>query len=980
MVRLEIAASVLFLIGVLPIAYGDSDTPNSLTVSGRVVLPDGSPAVSAEVDFRLAYRKPLTGIVSDSDGRFEFDTEIRPADLIRHRLTVTARLPGSTPLCGDVRFPAVVGEQADAARATETIRRRLRQIEIRLEAAKVVVLNVVDGDGVPCRDAHAGVFVAGETVSRLTDATGRAEILLPQDAVVQQAFAKKSGVGFDYRIFLDQKSAHLGSVTEPPDLSEPINLQLTAGEPIRVRLTEVDGSPIKDATVRLWLLKKPSEIEHFNLSYLHELATEKTDVGGVATFDWIPEWRDRKVQSLTFWPTVSNDYVRTRGEYLFDSADGNLTLALPRLVKVQGQLIDQDGSPYTGEPMLVQADGADYSFDGHHGGALSDENGRFEVGLAPDHIYIIGAYNEKWATVPFDGLPVLSGQPVPELKLQLTPATRIHGRVVRKKNHELLKDQQVNLTLSGKRLDELDGVKLPNPGNVNYVVAPRLHWGVRTDGDGQFEFFVGPGEYTLRSGISATQTVKVNGEENVRFDIEVEPREYSLLKGRVLVGDQDEPAAKARVEVASIDFANRTEAKTDDQGRFAIQRTPAKLLIYAELADKNLYGVAAVGETESEVVIRLSPAASATGVLIETDTNSPAADRDLIYGIELRSDDGLMSHEFGASVKTDAEGRFLLNHLVVGQTYKIQHTIDNVYLRVTTVTPESSEQIDLGTLKLPEPYRPPTEKEYFTRRFSSQKKSLDRIKQAARDARLMNANAAIFIGDPNDESAFEFYNTIRKDDRLKEMRQDFRYTYLDVTQEEVATILGEWNIAQNDPMKPRLVIVNGLGEPVNEVVRPEYLDEGFAPVIAFFKRHRTQAKDASVLLGEAVSKAKAEDKRIFLHESATWCGPCLLLSRFYDKHKKIFDKHFVHVVIDDRWKGSGEVMDSLRETRRGIPWIAILDQDRQVLATSDGPDGNIGFPAGDDGVHHFLEMLRRSAPGMSEADLKTIEDDLSGEP
>ena len=49
----------------------------------------------------------------------------------------------------------------------------------------------------------------------------------------------------------------------------------------------------------------------------------------------------------------------------------------------------------------------------------------------------------------------------------------------------------------------------------------------------------------------------------------------------------------------------------------------------------------------------------------------------------------------------------------------------------------------------------------------------------------------------------------------------------------------------------------------------------------------------------------------------------------------------------------------------GIPWMAILDADGQTLVTSDGPQGNIGFPAMPQGIDHFMAMLESTATGMT---------------
>ena len=44
----------------------------------------------------------------------------------------------------------------------------------------------------------------------------------------------------------------------------------------------------------------------------------------------------------------------------------------------------------------------------------------------------------------------------------------------------------------------------------------------------------------------------------------------------------------------------------------------------------------------------------------------------------------------------------------------------------------------------------------------------------------------------------------------------------------------------------------------------------------------------------------------------------------------------------------------------GIPWMAILDGEGKKLVTSDGPQGNIGYPALPEEIAYFVEMLKKA--------------------
>src|SRR5690606_32518842 len=99
-----------------------------------------------------------------------------------------------------------------------------------------------------------------------------------------------------------------------------------------------------------------------------------------------------------------------------------------------------------------------------------------------------------------------------------------------------------------------------------------------------------------------------------------------------------------------------------------------------------------------------------------------------------------------------------------------------------------------------------------------------------------------------------------------------------------------------------------------------------------------------------------------------------------EKHRGVWEKDYVWIRIDHRWKGSQEVMDSLEaENRGGIPWYAILDAEGKVLATSRGPEGNIGFPSEPKGIEHFAEMLNSTRQRMTERDVDQLCNELKGE-
>jgi uncharacterized protein YyaL (SSP411 family) len=134
------------------------------------------------------------------------------------------------------------------------------------------------------------------------------------------------------------------------------------------------------------------------------------------------------------------------------------------------------------------------------------------------------------------------------------------------------------------------------------------------------------------------------------------------------------------------------------------------------------------------------------------------------------------------------------------------------------------------------------------------------------------------------------------------------------------------------------------------------------------------------VLAEAQTKAASEDKAIFLHFGAPWCGWCHKLDDFLarDEIARVFGTDYLDVKIDvDRMKNGKDVLAKYNPSASGgIPWFVILDANGKALATSDGPKGNIGYPAAPEEIEHFLAMLKKTRRRIEPEQLDRIKDAL----
>jgi len=153
----------------------------------------------------------------------------------------------------------------------------------------------------------------------------------------------------------------------------------------------------------------------------------------------------------------------------------------------------------------------------------------------------------------------------------------------------------------------------------------------------------------------------------------------------------------------------------------------------------------------------------------------------------------------------------------------------------------------------------------------------------------------------------------------------------------------------------------------------------------FAKPDSKPKPSAQELLSAATKTAKAENKSIMVHFSASWCGWCKRLDAFLNAPgvgKLMADNYVILelVVQESREKkslenpGADALMKEMGAADAGLPYYFFLDKDGKKLGDSLVMPGgqNIGHPANAEEIKAFEKLIEKSAPRMTGAERAQI--------
>jgi hypothetical protein len=952
-------------------------------VEGRTLNEKGQPLAGIRVFTGALPYLPAgneSETVSDSNGQFQLE--------IKHR--VNGRMIRASRDGDALQAAARMPYEAETASSIEPV-------TLTLKPARELSFQVTDAQKQPVADATILVTSMFEQCADAkTDQSGQAKLRLPADAPLQYTVALKQGVGLDYWTFRQPNEPKSNPYVLASDHAAPLPFVLNGIRPVTVRVIDEADQPMAGVSVTPWLLRKPNKGEvndSLNLSGLPGFS-QQTNEQGVASFDVIPT---DNVRQINFWARADGYFSPERHNFDPASDKSEVVAKLIPLMRIAGRVLTPDGQPAA--DIEVHAAGDGYSFDSFRGTTRSDTDGRFEFQAYPDHYYQLSAGNREWASPPVNKI-VRTGTPVDDLELKLQPATRVFGRVTIGPNSEPIPEQFVSLYQKEavSYYDLPEDQKLPNPGDSNQAVSPRIIQGAKADKDGRFEFFTGPGEYYIfgPSGIDPPQFT-INDEQEVEINLHAQRPLTIATGGRVVLHDDPNEGVSEAV-VSGYPFNSRLRdlrAVTGADGRFQAERGTGEMIVYAASKDRTLAGITKIGPEDAEIVIPIGPTGSARGRLTDEETAVPIADRRVEYGIWIQFTDSTFSWRFGGNATTDADGNFTIDKLIPGQEYVLEAVTETdgegnprSWRRAGKVTVKSSSTIEqIGELKLPAPYREQTTEERVAKAFSAPKSLDEQLKSRLRDAPLSYQRVLLVVGSAESPLVRQFYamEYERKHEGVANALLDYLLVPVNTGDSkrvaetfELATRL-KFDLPDDDDAA--IVVLDETGKTAAQSLCSSLAANGEIEPIKLFEflnAHRPKLPDAEDLLTAALAQAKSDDKRVFVQISGPRCGWCMILSRYLDDHRVLFDKEFACVKLDGRMDRGRPVIERVRPKRDGgIPWLVIMDAHGQPLITSDAEGGNIGHPSDADGIAHFEKMLRTGVRHLTDADIKSLIDALA---
>lgn len=428
-------------------------------IRGRVLDEQGRGVAGALVELIARPVHPVTE--TSADGTFFLEVPVVESDE-----------PVRTQMKVVLRAQTDEGRLQGTQRVLLPTRGVASGVNVQLTPAREFVGKVIDSDGASVSGAIVSAVADIGTVDEVaTDASGRAVLHVPQEAIVRYVMAVKPHVGLGYRTFWDGRGDRAGQL--PQDHEEPISVVLDGAQTVETRvLDKVTGEPLPGTRVWLWRLQKPGQEPLFLFRDTPGL-NGQTDEQGWVSFSVIPT----DLEHPLLFSISRPGYLPEQLRFDPDESQNEATVRLEPVINFAGRVQDAKGA--SAEGVTVRIVGRTYQGDSVDQRVQTGEDGEFQTRVTSGGRYSVVAERGRMVS-KMHTIWLHAGERVQDLELVLRPVTRVFGRVTLAPNSHPVPNRDVWLDYN---------VETP---------YPKIKRSVRTDDQGHYEFFAGPGRYKLR--------------------------------------------------------------------------------------------------------------------------------------------------------------------------------------------------------------------------------------------------------------------------------------------------------------------------------------------------------------------------------------------------------------------------------------------------------------------------------------------------
>ncbi len=626
--------------------------PDESIVSGIVLDSDERPVADSRVTLHIV-PEPIV-VRSDKAGRFQV---IAP-----------------TMRCRGMKLTAAHEQQLAFAELPweEVAPEQLSSVLLQLKDERIIDIQVSDAQGQPVEQAKIGaVSHYAQIASGMTNDEGTLNLAFPADAELNSVFAFHRDLGLDYETWRAARTDAENAPAPAPPV-ESVSLKFSETRTIRIEARDLSGKPIPHMTIYPWYFQKPGQTGSLNL-FINDFCIATNDQG-IAVFNWIPLWN---VEGLTFWPW-HDDYDRCRvtfePEKLDDPDERNSTIVLTtgRNVPLSGVIRFSDGKPGAGIRIRVAGDA--FHWDSFRGETTTNENGEYDLSVAPNQIYSLVVDDTDWASVMRSGIVVRPNTPVTNVDFELQRAVRVAGRLIHRKTRKPVASQRFRLQQVADN-KPVSNAELGLDTDRRFINAPDITRNTTSDDEGQFEFRVGPGKYSVYgpTQVGVKKLEILPGSDDISLEFTTARPERGQLRGFVITDSPPKPVPEAVITGVSCNPRNNRgdfRAVASENGHFQGERSLHDMVLHARSKDGTLAGLVEITADHERAVIKLRPTVTIKGRLID-QSGKGIADHGISAGrkVHLGGPKAPWQTRFGAKTITDKTGRFALSGLVAKEKY-----------------------------------------------------------------------------------------------------------------------------------------------------------------------------------------------------------------------------------------------------------------------------------------------------------------------